>query len=143
MMSAQGWRRFVIDRRRDPTGVSGTGTVAQGMVFHTGQVVVCWFGAHATVTVHPSIESVRAVHLHGGDSAIRWIDPICFACGAVLEYHEIAARHCLECGAGQGDELHFADDPDSSLGAWSLAMVIPAQANQSATCGFAADEKCT
>lgn len=129
-MNKQCWRRFVIDRRRDPTGVSGTGTVAQGMVFHTGQVVVCWFGEHATVTVHPSIDSVRAVHLHGGDSAIRWIDPICFACGAVLDNNEILACHCYECGAGQGKEFHYADEPDPSLGSWSLAMVIPARGEE-------------
>ncbi|MEA2639433.1 MAG: hypothetical protein QOF51_827, partial [Chloroflexota bacterium] len=33
---------FTLIRHRDETGVSGTGRVLDGVVFHTGQVVICW-----------------------------------------------------------------------------------------------------
>lgn len=35
-------RLFTLIRRADETGISGTGRVLDGTVFHTGQVVVCW-----------------------------------------------------------------------------------------------------
>lgn len=35
-------RTFTLIRRIDETGVSGTGRVLDGVIFHTGQVVVCW-----------------------------------------------------------------------------------------------------
>lgn len=33
---------FSLIRRTDETGVSGTGRVLDGVIFHTGQVVICW-----------------------------------------------------------------------------------------------------
>lgn len=35
-------RSFTLVRKNDESGVSGTGRVLDGVVFHTGQVVVCW-----------------------------------------------------------------------------------------------------
>lgn len=68
-----GMALFELNRIHDATGVSGTGHVADGAVFPDGVTVVRWRGASATTTVHASMESVRAVHLHGGATEIRWI----------------------------------------------------------------------
>ena len=64
---------FYLDRKIGPTGVSGTGVVAQGVQFTDGTVVVRWLGEHRTTTVHPCIETVVAVHCHKGQTLIRWV----------------------------------------------------------------------
>lgn len=121
-------RRFYLNRKSDPTGVSGTGYVADGVLFDDGVVVIRWRGEHRTTTVHTSLESVKAIHLHVGATEIVWIDPICFACGAVLELFELRARHCHECGAGQGTEDdHLEELPDPKLGKWKKALTIGGQ----------------
>lgn len=67
-------RRFELHRHEDETGVSGTGVVAEGVVFAGGKAVVAWRGPHSSVTVHDSLRSVEAVHLHGGLTEIVWVD---------------------------------------------------------------------
>lgn len=67
-------RCFLLDRREDVTGVSGTGIVAEGVQFSDGTAVIRWHGAHATTTVHTSLESVKAIHLHGGRTALVWVN---------------------------------------------------------------------
>jgi hypothetical protein len=46
-------RRFVLDRVRDETGISGTGVVAEGVLFSTGWV---------------------ALTGHNGATLLRWLD---------------------------------------------------------------------
>lgn len=71
-----GPRRFELHRDLDHTGVSGTGVVAEGVLFSNGNVVVSWLGEHATVTTYPKgLATVEAVHGHGGATRIVWIDP--------------------------------------------------------------------
>lgn len=56
-------RLFTIHREADVTGISGTGLVLDGVVFHTGQVVVCWRSAHRSITVFEDWNAFDAVHL--------------------------------------------------------------------------------
>lgn len=56
-------RMFYIERKLDVTGISGVGRVLDGVVFHTGQVVVCWRSEHSSITVFPSWDAFDAVHL--------------------------------------------------------------------------------
>lgn len=117
-----GMRRFRLDRAKDPTGVSGTGCVAQGVVFSDGTVVVRWLGAHPTTTMHPNIESVEHIHGHGGATTIRWEDPICFACGAT---HDVA-KHitwCSACGAQDADPPCNETRPPGG-GTWVKAVEL-------------------
>lgn len=119
-----GMRRFRIDRRADPTGVSGTGCVAQGVVFSDGTTVVRWLGEHPTTTVHPSIESVEHIHLHGGASELRWEDPICFRCGAEIDRAMRAPlQWCISCGA-TSDEPFMETRPRPELGGWVPALRV-------------------
>lgn len=67
-------RRFILDRMVDISGVSGTGIVAQGVVFDDGVVVVRWGGDTPTMVIHQSIESVSKIHCHNGATEIRWLD---------------------------------------------------------------------
>jgi len=117
-----GMRRFRIDRVVDVTGVSGTGCVAQGIVFSDGTAVVRWLGESPTTTIHSSIESVEKIHLHGGASKLRWEDPICFACGTEID-RTAYGQWCSACGATSAEPF-LETRPDPSQGRWIKAGSI-------------------
>lgn len=65
-------RTFKLIRSEDVSGVSGTGVVAEGVVFHDGQVVLSWFGRHHTLEVAPNVETVLEIHGHQGRTVIEY-----------------------------------------------------------------------
>ncbi len=66
-------RMFTVVRRSDESGVSGTGRVLDGVVFHTGQVVICWRGdlggeargeeGYSSIALYPCWEAFRHIHI--------------------------------------------------------------------------------
>ena len=56
-------RLFTIVREADATGISGTGRVMDGVLFHTGQVVVCWRSNYGSITIFESWDAFENVHL--------------------------------------------------------------------------------
>lgn len=67
-------RAFVLERSEDITGVSGVGTVAEGVEFSDGRVVLRWIvGDHRSTVTWDSIESVAAIHGHNGATKVRWL----------------------------------------------------------------------
>jgi hypothetical protein len=63
-------RLFTLIRHVDESGISGTGRVLDGVIFHTGQVVVCWRTdmnadkpGYSSIAVYPSWEAFLAVHV--------------------------------------------------------------------------------
>ncbi|MEV6283419.1 hypothetical protein [Kribbella sp. NPDC051770] len=68
-------RRFRLMRHEDVSGVSGTGAVAEGVQFTDGAVALRWYGDYPTTTVWDGIESVIAIHGHGGATEVEWLDP--------------------------------------------------------------------
>lgn len=67
-------RRFYLDRIEDPSGVSGTGVVAEGVQLSDGRVVLRWLTALSSVAIYESIEEVVAIHGHQGGTVVTWID---------------------------------------------------------------------
>jgi hypothetical protein len=67
-------KRFVLDRHEDPSGVSGTGEVAQGVAFGDGTVTMKWLSERCSVAVYKCIEDVEHIHGHGGTTRVRWLD---------------------------------------------------------------------
>lgn len=66
-------RRFALQRNEDVTGVSGTGTVAEGVEFSDGTVALRWcVGDHRSTVIWPSIDAVSAIHGHDGRTLIQW-----------------------------------------------------------------------
>ena len=61
---------FELRRDEDESGVSGTGTVAQGVIFDNGQCVLTWLTPHTSVAVYQNIEAVIAIHGHGGKTRV-------------------------------------------------------------------------
>lgn len=69
-------RRFELHRDHDVSGVSGTGVVAEGVVFSDDTAVVRWRGERRSTVVWPSIEDVEVIHGHGGATRIVWVDEL-------------------------------------------------------------------
>lgn len=62
---------FVLYRNEDITGISGTGVVAQGILFQDGKVVLRWVvGDHRSTVVWDSMKAVEEIHGHGGATTI-------------------------------------------------------------------------
>lgn len=67
-------RRFRLLRSYDVSGVSGTGTVAVGVEFGDGVVVIRWLGEHPSTVVWEDVDAAMAVHGHNGSTEIVWVD---------------------------------------------------------------------
>lgn len=68
-------RRFVLHRLEDKTGISGTGHVAEGVIFSNGKVTLSWQTYYTSVGVYDSIDHVEAIHGHQGQTIIEYLDP--------------------------------------------------------------------
>jgi hypothetical protein len=94
-------RLFELCRVEDESGVSGTGTVAQGVEFDNGWCALTWLTAHTSVAFYTSIQEVEAIHGHNGKTLIRFLplpepghDWRCCACGAVNEACRLGCWKC-------------------------------------------------
>lgn len=78
-------RRFRLLRHEDESGTSGTGYVAEGVVFTDGSVMLHWFNSDNDdvdttkdgFSFKPGpdgVEDTIEVHGHGGRTEIEWID---------------------------------------------------------------------
>ena len=69
-MATEDPRLLTLIRHSDESGVSGTGRVLDGVVFHTGQVVVCWRSdlnperqGYSSLAIYPSWDAFEHVHV--------------------------------------------------------------------------------
>jgi hypothetical protein len=67
-------RPFRLVRVKDTSGVSGTGHVADGVMFPDGVTVLRWLGKYASTVVWASIDDALAVHGHDGATRVEWLD---------------------------------------------------------------------
>lgn len=70
----RGLRRFVLQRARDDTGVSGTGIVAEGVLMTDGRAVVRWLGKNSSIVIWDNLSDAMQVHGHRGATRLRWLD---------------------------------------------------------------------
>jgi hypothetical protein len=64
-----------MNRSIDVTGTSGTGTVAEGVEFTDGTVVIRWRPVPATSTcAYDSLVELLKIHGHDGATTIEWLD---------------------------------------------------------------------
>ena len=68
--SAPKLRVFELLRDEDPSGVSGVGRVAVGVVFPSGKVALEWLGSHNTLGIYDDLARVEYIHGHGGKTRI-------------------------------------------------------------------------
>ena len=70
-------RAFHLQRHRDDTGISGIGTVAEGVQFSDGTVALRWkTGPHNSTVLWNDIASVEAIHGHNGHTVVIWDAPL-------------------------------------------------------------------
>lgn len=67
-------RRFQLERDHDVSGVTGTGTVADGVEWPDGSASLRWRGAHASIVYWPSIADAETIHGHNGATRFVWLD---------------------------------------------------------------------
>ncbi len=66
-------RTFHLQRDEDVTGASGSGHVADGVLWPDGTVTVKWLGEYASEVSWPKgIEAVERIHGHDGRTRIVW-----------------------------------------------------------------------
>lgn len=65
-------RLFVLSRKDDEGGVSGTGEVAEGVEFHDGTVALRWRTEYRSTAIYASIADVERIHGHNGKTVIIW-----------------------------------------------------------------------
>jgi hypothetical protein len=68
-------RRFYLDRNTDVTGASGTGRVADGVLWPDGTVTIRWRGEHQSTVNWDNLDSAERVHGHDGATRIVYLDP--------------------------------------------------------------------
>jgi hypothetical protein len=68
-------RRFHLQRDHDVTGASGTGRVADGVLWPDGTVSIRWTGSMPSTVFWHSLANAVHVHGHGGHTRIVWDDP--------------------------------------------------------------------
>ncbi len=67
-------RRFILVREEDPTGISGTGVITEGIEFLNGKCVLSWLTEYTSVAVYDDVETLMAIHGHDGFTLLHWID---------------------------------------------------------------------
>jgi hypothetical protein len=68
------FRRFILVRDEDVSGVSGTGIVVQGCQFEDGKAVMRWVSETSSIAVYESIEDIIKIHGHNGATRLVWVD---------------------------------------------------------------------
>jgi len=74
------FRRFMLCRLDDVSGVSGTGKVAEGVQFSTGKCAIAWLSITPSVSIFDGVDELMAVHGHEGKTELVWMDEAS-ACG--------------------------------------------------------------
>mgnify|MGYP001559845651 CR=1 FL=1 len=72
-------RLFVLSREEDVSGISGTGIVADGVMFDEF-VVLCWRKRPPqnipSIVVYQNLRAVEQIHGHDGRTKIVWLWPL-------------------------------------------------------------------
>ena len=63
---------FRLMRDVDETGVSGTGHVADGVVWHDGTCAVRWRTDTRSTVIYDRLADVEKIHGHGGKTRVVW-----------------------------------------------------------------------
>jgi hypothetical protein len=64
--------KFSLYRHRDVSQVSGTGVVAEGVLFTDGSVAIRWLGYGASTAVWADLDTAMKVHGHDGATEVVW-----------------------------------------------------------------------
>ncbi|MFH9977918.1 hypothetical protein ACH4ND_01395 [Streptomyces sp. NPDC017179] len=121
-------RLFHLQRDHDVSGVSGTGRVADGVLWSDGTVAVRWLGDRPSTVHWDRLDDALAIHGHGGATRIVWADEQPSAARAAIlreaaEQQRAFLRHqgydldcvCDSCSACLATEYIDLIDPEVKL----------------------------
>ncbi|MGZ0231156.1 hypothetical protein [Streptomyces sp. CPS1] len=114
-------RRFHLQRNHDVTGVSGTGRVADGILWSDGTVSIRWLGDRPSTVFWDDLAHAEHVHGHGGHTRIVWDDEPAEDPMAVLRAIEDAPRHELVPGCPHCPDGHTPPDHGQPWGVYVAA----------------------
>lgn len=63
-------KAFYLQRDEDESGVSGTGIVAEGVIFTDGRCAMRWLTEIASTGLYDNIEHLKRIHGHGGKTKV-------------------------------------------------------------------------
>jgi hypothetical protein len=63
-------KQFYLQRNEDESGVSGTGIVAEGVIFTDGKCAMRWLTDIASTAVYNSIQDITYIHGHNGKTKV-------------------------------------------------------------------------
>jgi len=70
------FRRFILVRHTDVSGISGPGVVAEGCQFSDGTCVIRWLvnGLPGSTVLWDSVEDAMRIHGHDGATSLEWAE---------------------------------------------------------------------
>lgn len=101
-------RVFHLQRDLDVTGASGTGRVADGVLWPDGTVTIRWRGDMPSTAMWGSLDHARAVHGHGGATTVVFDDEMVVSPGDLRAALRKVARMidgALTDSAAQGQRI--------------------------------------
>jgi hypothetical protein len=66
-------KTFVLNRIKDISGISGTGVIAEGVIFSDGKVVTHWLKEPQSTVHWNCIQDLEKINGHGGNTVIQYI----------------------------------------------------------------------
>jgi hypothetical protein len=151
---------FRLERDEDETGISGTGIVAQGVVFDDGTAALRWLSEHTSTAVYASLRDVETIHGHNGKTRVVWSSDVYenakFDClmdasenapfnsvggrdkrGCMVRRERVAERDWKEYQAGyiDGARRLYGDDWQTCEFGWSPALTIGGASDSESTQG--------
>ena len=67
-------RRFALIRINDLLGITGVGTIAEGIEFSNGSVIVHWLKEPKSIVVWNNMNDMKTINCHNGTSIVHYID---------------------------------------------------------------------
>lgn len=67
-------RRFVLDRKVDKTGVSGTGIITKNIEFNNKTYIINWLRHTRSTAIYANIKTLEDIHNHRESNEIKYIN---------------------------------------------------------------------
>lgn len=65
-------KTFWLKRNIDVSGTSGTGIVAEGIVFSNGKCCLSWLTTMSSIAIYNNIMELEVIHGHSGATEVIW-----------------------------------------------------------------------
>ncbi|MFF4369664.1 hypothetical protein [Streptomyces sp. NPDC001594] len=111
-------RRFHLLRHTDISGVSGTGIVADGILWPDGTASLRWRGERPSTVHWDRIADTQAVHGHKGATEIVWDEP------EQASGRAAAFREAVAVAQDEAIRLEFAAGVEAARGARCVAYLL-------------------